>query len=130
MEKLYRKYKTKGLVVLGFPCNQFGGQEPGSEQDIQKFAKKKYGVTFPLFSKVDVNGPRAHPVWKFLKSARPAMHREKGLKARDQVEDGGDDVTWNFNKFLVGRDGRPIKRYPPKFDEVALTKDIEALLGL
>lgn len=69
-------------------------------------------------------------MWKFLKSARPAVHLEKGLKARDAVSDGGDDVTWNFNKFLVGRDGRPIKRYPPKFDEAALTKDIEALLGL
>lgn len=130
MEKLYRKYKTKGFVVMGFPCNQFGNQEPGKEEEIKKFVEKKYGITFPLFSKVEVNGPRAHPVWKFLKDARPAVHAEKGTKPRDVIQGGGDDVTWNFNKFLVGRDGRPIKRYPPKFDEAALTKDIEALLGL
>ena len=127
---MYKKYERKGFVVLGFPCNQFGNQEPGKEEDIKKFAKKKYGITFPLFAKVEVNGAGAHPVFKFLKDARPAVHREKGLKDRDVVKDGGDDISWNFNKFLVGRDGRPIKRYPPKFDEAALTKDIESLLGL
>mmetsp|Transcript_33950 Transcript_33950/g.83243 ORF Transcript_33950/g.83243 Transcript_33950/m.83243 type:complete len:116 (+) Transcript_33950:357-704(+) len=115
---------------MGFPCNQFGGQEPGSNEQIKNFAERKYGITFPLFAKTDVNGPSAHPVWKFLKSARPAVAHHKGAKPRDALGHGGAEISWNFNKFLVGRDGRPIKRYPPAFDEAQLMKDIESLLGL
>ena len=92
---MYLKYKAKGLVVLGFPCNQFANEEPDPEATIKEFVKTKYGITFPMFSKVDVNGPNAHPIFVFLK----------------QEAGGGDDIAWNFNKFLVGRDGKPVKRY-------------------
>jgi len=116
--------------VLAFPCNQFK-QEPGTNSDIKKFAQKKYGVTFPLFSKTDVNGPNAHPIWKFLKEARPAVMAAK--KDRDAVTDGGADITWNFNKFLVNRAGKPIKRYPPAMDESVykqIEKDIAGMLDV
>mmetsp|Transcript_36287 Transcript_36287/g.43836 ORF Transcript_36287/g.43836 Transcript_36287/m.43836 type:complete len:130 (-) Transcript_36287:634-1023(-) len=128
---MYRDYNKKGFVVLGFPCNQFGNQEPGSEQDIKKFAQKKYGVTFPLMSKVEVNGRKAHPVFKFLKSARPAAQRHSGTKPRDVVKHGGADVTWNFNKFLVDSTGTPLKRYPSAMDKEIIKmirKDISGLL--
>ncbi|KAK3275718.1 hypothetical protein CYMTET_16169 [Cymbomonas tetramitiformis] len=129
LETLYRKYKAKGLVILGFPCNQFGKQEPGDEQTIKEFAQKKYGVTFPLFSKVEVNGPSQHPVWQFLKESRPAVAPAK--KSRDELEHGGVDITWNFNKFLVDRTGKPMKRYPPQMDASTMKmieKDFKALL--
>ncbi len=98
LEALYRKYKDQGLVVLGFPCNQFGRQEPGNEAEIQQFCATTYDVTFPMFAKIEVNGEREHPLYTFLKS------RKTGLL-------GFDSIKWNFSKFLVGRDGEVIARY-------------------
>src|SRR5687768_13968560 len=100
LEALYRKYKDQGLVVLGFPCNQFGGQEPGSESDIQQFCSTTYDVTFPLFAKIDVNGPRTHALYGLLKSARPGLLGTEGIK-------------WNFTKFLVNAEGDVIARFAP-----------------
>jgi glutathione peroxidase len=99
LEKLYKKYKENGLVILGFPCNQFGGQEPGSEKEIAEGCLVNYGVSFPMFSKIDVNGSNAHPIFKYLKS------NLKGLL--------GGRIEWNFTKFLVDSNGNPVKRYAP-----------------
>lgn len=99
LEALYNKYVAQGLVVLGFPCNQFGKQEPGGADDIARTCHINYGVSFPMFEKVDVNGAAAHPVFRYLKSALPGV-----LGAR---------VKWNFTKFLIGRDGQPLKRFAP-----------------
>jgi glutathione peroxidase len=93
LEELYRKYKDQGLVVLGFPCNQFGGQEPGSAAEIASFCEKNYGVSFPMYDKVDVNGANAHPLFSWLKAEAPGVLGTEGIK-------------WNFTKFLVGRDGK------------------------
>jgi glutathione peroxidase len=98
LEKLYEKYKGQGFVILGFPCNQFREQEPGTDSEIKTFCATKYGVTFPLFDKIEVNGDNANPLYKFLKAAEPQ-------------EDGKTDIGWNFTKFLIGRDGKPIKRF-------------------
>jgi len=113
LEKLYKEYKDQGLVVMGMPCNQFGAQEPGSEAEIKQFCQVNYGVDFPLSSKIEVNGPGAHPLYSWLKSAT-----------------GGADIQWNFEKFLVGKDGRIVKRYPPKTvpEDGALRADIQASL--
>jgi glutathione peroxidase len=100
LEALFRKYKDRGLVVLGFPCDQFGHQEPGTEDEIQRFCDATYGVTFPLFAKIRVNGPGAHPLFKWLKS------RKAGLL-------GSGFIKWNFTKFLVGPDGAVVRRYAP-----------------
>ncbi len=100
LEALYRKYKEAGLVVLGFPCDQFGNQEPGTEGEIQSFCSTKYDVTFPMFAKVSVNGPDAHPLFQRLKAARPGWF-------------GSERVKWNFTKFLVGRGGEVLKRFGP-----------------
>ncbi len=100
LEALWRKYKEKGLVVLGFPCDQFGFQEPGDEREIQQFCSLTYDVTFPMFAKIEVNGAGAHPLYKFLKSERPGLL-------------GSEAVKWNFTKFLVNREGRVVKRYAP-----------------
>ena len=99
LEARYQKYKDQGLVILGFPCNQFGGQEPGGAEQIAQTCQINYGVTFPMFAKVEVNGPQAHPVFQWLKSKLPGWF--------------GSKVRWNFTKFLVGRDGQPIKRFAP-----------------
>ncbi len=115
LEELWEQYRDQGLVVLGFPCDQFGGQEPGSEEEIGAFCQKNYGVTFPMFSKVDVNGDDAHPLWTWLRS-------EKGGLL-------GDKIKWNFTKFLVGRDGQVVKRYAPTTEPANLSGDIEAALG-
>ena len=115
LESLYQKYQDKGLTVLGFPCNQFGAQEPGNESEIQNFCDTHYQVTFPLFSKVDVNGPQAHPLYQFLKSS------EKGLL-------GTEGIKWNFTKFLVDQNGTPVKRYAPQVTPEALEADIKKLL--
>ena len=115
LEALYRKFKGQGLVVLGFPCNQFGGQEPGREDEIREFCRAKYGITFPLFAKIDVNGANAHPVYKYLK------HEAKGLL-------GSEAIKWNFTKFLVGKDGEVVKRYAPADTPKSLEKDIQAAL--
>jgi len=131
LEKLYRQYKSKGFTVIAFPCNQFKNQEPGTNAEIKEFAKKKYGVTFPMMSKVDVNGPTAHPIWKFLKEAKPVV--VSAAKERDIVADGSADITWNFNKFLVDGSGRPIKRYPPPMDKDIsshIERDVKGLLGM
>src|SRR5262245_8822028 len=100
LEALYRKYKDRGLVVLGFPCNQFGHQEPGTEADVQQFCSNTYDVTFPMFAKIDVNGPAAHPLYALLKSARPGVLGTEGIK-------------WNFTKFLVDGQGHVVTRYAP-----------------
>ena len=115
LEELHRKYKDKGFVVLGFPCNQFGGQEPGSEAEIRAFCDRSYGVTFPLFAKVDVNGSNAHPLYRYLKSAK------KGMLGRETI-------AWNFTKFLVGRNGDVLRRYGPRRTPEAIEKDVEALV--
>lgn len=99
LENLYKKYKDKGLIILGFPCNQFGGQEPGTSEDIKEFCQVNYGVSFPMFSKVDVNGEDAHPIFKYLKSKLGSIW--------------GRNIKWNFTKFIVDQNGRPIKRFGP-----------------
>ncbi|HEV2212002.1 MAG TPA: glutathione peroxidase [Gammaproteobacteria bacterium] len=113
LEKLFREYKDRGLVVLGLPCNQFGAQEPGSEAEIQQFCSRNYGVSFPLTSKIEVNGAGAHPLYAWLKG-----------------ETGGADIQWNFEKFLIGKDGRMVKRYSPKTvpEDKTLQTDIKAAL--
>jgi glutathione peroxidase len=114
LEALYRRYGERGLVVLGFPSNQFGAQEPGTPEQIASFCQSRYDVSFPLFAKTDVNGPRAHPLYTWLKTAAP------GASA---------DISWNFEKFLVGRDGKLIARYAPRTTPEQLTGDIERALG-
>ena len=116
LEKLWQDYQGRGLVVLGFPCDQFGNQEPGNEEEIKNFCSLTYEVDFPMFAKVDVNGAQAHPLWKWLK-------KEKGGLL------GIDAIKWNFTKFLVGRDGKPLKRYAPTDKPESLVGDIEAALG-
>lgn len=111
LEGLHRKYADQGLEVLGFPCNQFGSQEPGDEAEIKTFCSTRYGVTFPLFAKIDVNGANAHPLYQFLKSARPGLL-------------GTEMIKWNFTKFLIDRSGKPIKRYAPQDKPEDLEQDI------
>lgn len=114
LEKLYEKYKDKGLVILGFPCNQFGNQEPGDEKSISEGCLLNYGVTFPMFSKVDVNGNTAHPLFKYLKNKLGGIL--------------GSGIKWNFTKFLVDANGNPVKRFAPITKPAALEKDIVRLL--
>ncbi len=116
LELLYKKYQDKGFAVLGFPCNQFGQQEPGGEEEIKSFCQKNYGVTFPLFAKVDVNGEKAHPLFNYLKKALPGIA-------------GTESIKWNFTKFLVGKDGQPMERFAPATKPDALEKTIEPLLA-
>lgn len=115
LEQLWRDHRDEGFVVLGFPCNQFGGQEPGSEGEIAAFCETSFGVSFPMFAKVDVNGNGADPLFEWLRS-------EKGGLL-------GDRVKWNFTKFLVGRDGQVIKRYAPQTSPADLASEIEAALS-
>lgn len=114
LEELYKKYHDQGLVVLGFPCDQFGHQEPGSDEEIRSFCDLNYGVTFPLMKKIEVNGPGAHPVYEFLKG------RVGGIL--------GESIKWNFTKFLVSRSGAPIARFAPNTEPEAITSDIENAL--
>ena len=115
LEALYQKYRDRGLVVLGFPCNQFGAQEPGSAVEIGSFCEKNYGVSFPMFEKIDVNGDTAHPLYQWLKkSARGFL--------------GSQRIKWNFTKFLLDRQGNAIERYAPVKKPQDLAKDIETLL--
>jgi glutathione peroxidase len=100
LEKLYEKLRDKGLVILGFPCNQFGQQEPGSTQEIGAFCQMNYGVSFPMFDKIEVNGPRAHPLYEYLKSQKPGILGTKNIK-------------WNFTKFLVDKTGKVVARFAP-----------------
>ena len=111
LEALQRKHAAQGFAVLGFPCNQFGGQEPGNEAQIKSFCETRFGVTFPLFAKIEVNGPGTHPLYAFLKAAEPGLLGTEGIK-------------WNFTKFLVGRDGKVIKRYAPAAKPEAIEADI------
>jgi len=111
LEAVYRRYHQRGFSVLGFPCNQFGHQEPGTENEIQSFCRDGYDVTFPLFSKVEVNGPGAHPLFRFLKAAKTGFL-------------GSDAIKWNFTKFLIDRDGHPLRRYGSATDPAALEPDI------
>jgi glutathione peroxidase len=115
LQELHEKYGDRGLVVFGFPCNQFGAQEPGSTEEIQSFCQTRFGVSFPLSQKVEVNGANAHPLYQYLVKAKPGM---LGLK----------DIKWNFTKFLVDQQGRVIKRYAPTDQPADIAKDIEALL--
>jgi glutathione peroxidase len=115
LEELYRKYQNQGLEILGFPCNQFGKQEPGNENDIQQFCQVNYGVSFPMFSKIDVNGKNAHPLYRYLVEAQPGIFNTKAIK-------------WNFTKFLVDRHGKVIKRYGPTTKPQDLEGDIKNLL--
>jgi glutathione peroxidase len=115
LEALYRKHKDKGFAVLGFPCNQFGAQEPGNEKQIAEFCSANYDVTFPMFAKIDVNGAHAHPLYEYLKSAVPGVA-------------GTEAIKWNFTKFLVDRDGKVVERYAPTTTPAAIEKDIEKLL--
>lgn len=116
LERLYQQYKDQGLVVLGFPCNQFDNQEPGSAEEIQSFCQKNYGVTFPMFSKVDVNGDDAHPLFQYLKQEATGVLGSKNIK-------------WNFTKFLVDRSGKVIDRYASTTKPKDLEKDILPLLS-
>ena len=115
LERLYKKYKDDGFVVLGFPCNQFGSQEPGSEAEIKQFCRVNFGVTFPMFSKIDVNGEYAHPLYKYLKAQQPGLL-------------GSEAIKWNFTKFLVDRQGNVVERFAPSTRPAALTEAVESLL--
>ena len=116
LEKLWQQYRERGLVVMGFPCDQFGHQEPGDEAEIRNFCSLTYDVDFPMFAKVEVNGGGAHPLWKWLKNEMGGLL-------------GIDAIKWNFTKFLVGRDGKVLKRYAPTDTPESLAKDIEAALA-
>ncbi|GLI95020.1 glutathione peroxidase [Methylocystis echinoides] len=115
LEALHEAYADKGLVVLGFPCNQFGAQEPGSESEIASFCETSYGVRFPMFAKIDVNGDHTHPLYQLLKREAPGLL-------------GSEAIKWNFTKFLVDRNGKTRKRYAPTDTPQSIEKDIEALL--
>ncbi len=116
LEKLHETYAAKGLVVLGFPCNQFGAQDSGTNGEIAQFCQRNYGVSFPMMSKIEVNGSGAHPLYQWLSSEAPGLLGSKAIK-------------WNFTKFLVGKNGAVIKRYAPTDTPASLAKDIEAALA-
>lgn len=116
LEALYQQYKDQGLTILGFPCDQFGNQEPGSEAEIQQFCSLNYNVTFPLFAKIEVNGAQEHPLYKYLKS------EQKGLL-------GTEAIKWNFTKFLVNKEGKVVKRYAPTDTPEKIGKDVAPLLA-
>ncbi|MCC6559866.1 MAG: glutathione peroxidase [Xanthomonadales bacterium] len=116
LEALWRKYREQGLVVLGFPCDQFGHQEPGDAEEIKNFCALSYEVSFPMFAKVEVNGANAHPLWQWLKSQKSGFL-------------GLDAIKWNFSKFLVDRSGNVVKRYAPTDTPEKIEKDLVALLG-
>ena len=116
LEALHRRFHEQGLTVLGFPCDQFGHQEPGDAAEIREFCSLNYQVSFPLFAKIEVNGAAAHPLYRFLKSARPGLL-------------GSEAIKWNFTKFLVGRDGTVLRRYAPADKPESLIADIEASLA-
>ena len=116
LEKLHRDLADRDFEVLGFPCNQFGAQEPGDAEEIKNFCSLKYDVTFPMFAKVDVNGGNTHPLFEYLKKAKPGLL-------------GSQNVKWNFTKFLVDSDGNPVARYAPQESPESIRRDIEKLLG-
>ncbi len=116
LEKLHQKYSSQGLAVIGFPCNQFASQDPGDDAQIASFCQKNYGVTFQMMSKVKVNGEGAHPLYQWLSAEAPGILGSKAIK-------------WNFTKFLIGRDGRVLKRYAPQDAPEKISRDIEAALA-
>ena len=116
LQALWDEYRDRGLVVVGFPCNQFAGQDPGSDAEIAQFCSRDYGVSFPMMAKVEVNGDGTHPLWRWLKAEAPGVL-------------GSEAIKWNFTKFLVGRDGRVIRRYAPTDTPESLARDIEAALA-
>ncbi len=116
LEELYRAHKERGFEILGFPCNQFGAQEPGSAQEIGTFCERNYGVSFPMFAKIDVNGPDAHPLYRYLRQARPGLF-------------GSQRIKWNFTKFLIDRCGRVVARFAPSTTPQDLAPRIGALLN-
>ena len=133
LEALYREEKGKGLEILGFPCNQFKGQEPGSDDEIQEFCKTNYDVTFPVFSKIDVNGDGADPLYRHLRAQAPGDFGPRYGGFYDTISKinpgaGADDVKWNFTKFLIGRDGQVIKRYEPPVAPADIKADLENYL--
>ena len=115
LQSLYKDLQGRGLAVLGFPCDQFLHQEPGDDAEIQNFCSTKYDVTFPVFSKIDVNGPKAHPLWAFLKSEKSGLL--------------GGGIKWNFTKFLVDREGNVVERFPPTTTPAAIKPAVEKLLA-
>ena len=117
LEALYRRYRDKGFTVLGFPCDQFGHQEPGSEAEIQSFCSLTYDVTFPLFAKIEVNGSGAHPLYHYLKKAQPGLL-------------GSEAIKWNFTKFLVNREGQVLKRYAPTDTPEKIEEDLRGMIEL
>jgi glutathione peroxidase len=119
LEQLYRAYKDRGVVVLGFPCNQFGGQEPGTEVEIAQFCEVNYGVTFPMFAKIEVNGADTHPLFQYLKHQRSGILGVLGVEA----------IQWNFTKFLVDRSGSVVKRLSPATSPASMKPEIEKLLS-
>ncbi len=116
LQELYQTYKTRGLGVLGFPCNQFGGQEPGSNDEVASFCTRRFAVTFPMFEKIDVNGASAHPLYQYLTSEKPGIFSTEAIK-------------WNFTKFLVNRRGEVVGRYAPTTKPAEMAEDIERLLA-
>jgi glutathione peroxidase len=115
LEQIYLEYKSQGLEILGFPCNQFGAQEPGNAEEIKQFCQLNYAITFPMFSRIDVNGENAHPLYQFLKESLPGILGSKGIK-------------WNFTKFLVDKNGIPVKRFAPTDKPLSILSEIKALL--
>ncbi|XP_057775766.1 probable phospholipid hydroperoxide glutathione peroxidase [Salvia miltiorrhiza] len=116
LTKLYEKYKDQGLEILAFPCNQFGSQEPGTNEEIQEFACTRFKAEYPIFDKVEVNGPNAAPIYKYMKSVKGGLF--------------GDSIKWNFSKFLVDKEGRVVDRYAPTTSPLSIEKDVKKLLGL
>ena len=136
LEALYQKYKDQGFAIVGFPCDQFAHQEPGSDEQIAEFCRLNHGVTFPLMKKVDVNGKDAHPIFEYLKSQAPT-EEYKGLKAKathamlkgiSKSVEKDSDILWNFTKFLINRDGTVVKRFAPVTTPEEMEKDIQAML--
>ena len=116
LENLYKKYSSLGFEVLGFPCNQFGSQEPGSDKEIKEFCSKNYNITFPVFSKIDVKGSGAHPLYKYLTSKKPGLM-------------GFESIKWNFTKFLINKSGEAVKRFAPNTKPESISTDIKELLN-
>ena len=137
LEELNQKYRDKGLVIIGFPCNQFKEQDPGTDGQIEEFCQLNYGVTFQIMKKCDVNGPAAEPIFEYLKAQAPA-EEYKGLKAKatramlkaiSKSVEKSSDILWNFTKFLISKDGKTIKRYAPTTEPKDFEKDVETMLA-
>ena len=136
LEALYQKYKDQGLVIVGFPCDQFAGQEPGSNEEIAEFCRLNHGVTFPLMAKTDVNGVNAEPIFEYLKAQAPteeysglkAKATRKLLKGLSKSVEKDSDILWNFTKFLINRDGTVVKRYAPTTTPDDIEKDIQEMI--